>query len=79
MHDQRLLTNALLAGRKEINRRSNFWSKNDGRMSPTIDDSYYDEGMTWTCCGAEGRSDGCERGEHWPEEIDSNSSKRLRR
>ena len=36
-------------------------------------------GMMWTCCEQDGRTDGCERGEHEPSDSSSTASrKRLR-
>ena len=34
--------------------------------------------MVWTCCGQDGRTDGCEQREHEPLESGSASEKRLR-
>ena len=66
------------AGMREVDEDADFWDNEPytdwqgRRMSGFVPVQEEGMGMVWTCCAKDGRSDGCERGEHEP--VDSGSS-----
>jgi len=69
-------------GMREVDEEAEFWDNEpytdwQGRRMSGFVPFVEGMGMAWTCCGQDGRTDGCEHGEHEP--LDSGSaSKRLR-
>lgn len=67
----------IFAGMREVDEDADFWDNEPytdwqgRRMSGFVPVPEEGMGMVWTCCAKDGRSDGCERGEHEP--VDSGS------
>jgi hypothetical protein len=76
----------IFTGRREVDEDADFWDNEpytdwQGRRMSGFVPFEEGMGMAWTCCGKDGRADGCERGEHEAVEAGSGSSatrKRLR-
>lgn len=71
------------AGMREVDEEAEFWDNEpytdwQGRRMSGFVPVVEGMGMVWTCCGQDGRTDGCEHGEHESLESGSASRKRLR-